>query len=147
MSAASLRPPPARPIFARMAIPPDHRLDTVPHPGLGELLATAARRLPDGALAAGTGLGVVLGAAALVVGEPWRVLALAGLAAAAFGAWGILDRTLAERGSTEPTTAARLPTTAARLRIVALLLAATGWLALGAFVLAGFGHVMDGVIH
>ena len=140
MRPAALRPLPASPIFARMAIPPDHRLDAVPHPGLGELLATAARRLPDGALAAGTGFGVVLGAVALVVGEPWRALALAGLAAAAFGAWGILDRTLAERGSTEPTTAARL-------RIVALLLAATGWLALGAFVLAGFGHVMDGVIH
>ena len=123
-----------------MAIPPDHRLDAVPHPGLGELLATAVRRLPDGALAAGTGLGVVLGAAALVVGEPWRVLALAGLAAAAFGAWAILDRTLAERGATEPTTAARL-------RVVALLLVAAGWLALGTFVLATFSHVMDGVIH
>lgn len=123
-----------------MSIPPDHRIDATPHVGLGELLAAAARRLPDGALAAGTGFGVVLGAAALVAGEPWRVLALAGLAAAALGAWAILDRTVAELGATEPTTAARL-------RVVASLLAATGWLALGAFAFAGFGHVMDGVIH
>ena len=123
-----------------MAIPPDHRIDATPHVGLGEVLATAARRLPDGALAVGTGLGVVLAAAALVAGPPWRALALAFGAATAFGAWGILDRTLAERPPAEPATAARL-------HVVAQLLAAAGWLALGAFALLGFAHVMDGVIH
>jgi len=124
-----------------MRIPPDHRLDASPHPGLFEMLAAATRRRSDGMLAAGTGLGVLVAAAALLAASPWRPLALAGLAAAAFGGWGILDRTVAEHrvGETHAADGA--------LRVAALALLVAGWLALGTFLFLGFGHVLDGVIH
>ena len=125
-----------------MAIPPDHRVDASPHVGLFELLAAKARRQSDGVLAVGTGLGVVLAAAALVAGPPWRALALAAGAAAAFGAWGILDRTLAERGAAGAPHASD-----GALRAAGVALLVGGWVALGAFLFFGFGHVLDGVIH
>ena len=125
-----------------MRIPPDHRLDASPHPGLFEMLAAATRRRSDGMLAAGTGLGVLVAAAALLAASPWRPLALAGLAAAAFGGWGILDRTVAEHRAVGGTHAAD-----GALRVAALALLVAGWLALGTFLFLGFGHVLDGVIH
>jgi len=125
-----------------MRIPPDHRLDASPHPGLFEMLAAATRRRSDGMLAAGTGLGIVVAAAAVLAASPWRPLALAGLAAAAFGGWGILDRTEAEHRATGGS-----HVTDGVLRAAALALLAGGWLALGTFLFLGFGHVLDGVIH
>ena len=125
-----------------MRIPPDHRVDLSPHPGLFELLAAATRRRSDGTLALATGAGLVLAVAALVAGLPWRPLALAAGAAAAFGGWAILDRTLAERRSAGPAHPAD-----AGLRAAGIALLAAGSIALGVFLLFGLGHVLDGVIH
>ena len=125
-----------------MRIPPDHRLDASPQLGLFEMLAAATRRRSDGMLATGTSLGIVVAAAAVLASSPWRPLALAGLAASAFGGWGILDRTVAEHRAAGGTHA-----TDGALRVAALALLAAGWLALGTFLFLGFGHVLDGVIH
>jgi hypothetical protein len=125
-----------------MRIPPDHRVDASPHVGLLELLAAAARRQSDGVLAAGTGLAVVLGAAALVAGPGWRALALVALAASAFGGWGILDRTVAEHRADGSAHAEDAALSAAG---VALLVG--GAVALALFLFLGFGHLLDGVIH
>ena len=63
-------------------------------------LATRARVTSDGRL-----VGAVIGGLAATLGiavwRPfgWLVLGCAGLCAAAFGAWGIADRELAERGA------------------------------------------------
>jgi hypothetical protein len=61
------------------------------------VLAGAARRKTDGALAVWAGAGV-LGAVLIGVALPgWWALLLLAVAASAFGGWGIVDRELAER--------------------------------------------------
>ena len=65
------------------------------------VLAGAARRKSDGALAAWTGAGAVT---AIVIGialPGWWTLLLVAICASLFGGWGIVDRELAELAGTE----------------------------------------------
>ena len=78
------------------AIPPDHRLDAASDAGLVRILAAAARRQPDGVLVLSAALGLVVGTVVLMVDALWMPLALPAAAAAAFGGWGIVDRTASE---------------------------------------------------
>ena len=82
------------------AIPPDHRLESASRPGPLDVVAAAARRQSDGALALSAGLGLLGAVAGAAAAARWPLLVLPALAAAtaaAFGAWGIVDRTAAER--------------------------------------------------
>ncbi|HEX6630836.1 MAG TPA: hypothetical protein VF048_07080 [Gemmatimonadaceae bacterium] len=117
------------------AIPPDHRLEAISRPGPLDFLAALARRQGDGALALSAGLGLLAAVAAAAAASRWPLLALPALAAAvaaAFGAWGIVDRTAAERRLTHPGTD-RVGDT---LRALRLLLAAAGVTAAAALALA-----------
>lgn len=64
-----------------------------------EFLSTRARSASDGRLALDAGLGFVVTVVALIwrPGD-WYLIASVGLCFAAFGAWGIADRELRERG-------------------------------------------------
>ena len=109
------------------------------HPTLAELLSTRARGASDLRLAIDVALGVVIAVAVAIWRPPaWPVLLAAGSCFAAFGAWGITDRELRERGQTAPNAgwlrAGRLA--AALLGVVAgvtLLLGVLG-LALGTWI-------------
>jgi hypothetical protein len=117
------------------AIPPDHRLEVAPRPGPLDVLAATARRLGDGALALCAGLGLLAATAAGVGATRWPLLAIPALVAAAataFGAWGIADRTAAERRAAH----AGSDRTDELLRALCLLLAAGGLAAAVGGVLA-----------
>jgi hypothetical protein len=77
-----------------------------PHPTLAELLSTRARRASDLRLAVDVAVGVVVAfVAGIVQPAGWHLLLSAGVCVGAFGAWGIADRELRERG--EATAGAR----------------------------------------
>jgi uncharacterized membrane protein YidH (DUF202 family) len=75
---------------------------TTPHSSddLFGALATRARATSDGRLV-GAAIGGLAATLGIAIWRPfgWLVLGSAGLCAAAFGAWGIADRELAERGA------------------------------------------------
>ena len=130
------------------AIPPDHRLDAGADARPFHMLAEVARRQPDGVLVLSAGAGLVLAGAALAVDAVWAPLALPAAAAAAFGGWGILDRTVGERRGRHDDVPDADPSPADRfLGALGALLGVTGWLALGAFLFLAFGRVFDGWIH
>jgi hypothetical protein len=97
-----------------------------PHPTLPELLSTRARRASDLRLAADVAVGVTVAfVAGIVQPAGWHLLLSAGVCVGAFGAWGIADRELRERG--EGTASARWLRTA---RLAAALLGALAAVAL-----------------
>ena len=71
----------------------------VDHPSLCGLLASRARRSSDGRLAVDAAAGTVLVAAILLARPSLWLLARGAAVVAAFGAWGIADRELAERAT------------------------------------------------
>lgn len=73
------------------------------HPTLAQLLSARARGASDLRLAIDVAAGVVIAFAVTVWQPPaWPVLLSAGLCFATFGAWGITDRELRERGEGAP---------------------------------------------
>ena len=73
--------------------------ESVAHPTLGQLLSARARGASDLRLAIDVAVGVVIAVAVAVWQPPaWPVILAAGLCFGAFGAWGIADRELRERG-------------------------------------------------
>ena len=77
--------------------------ETTRHPTLAELLSTRARGASDLRLAIDVAVGVVLAVVVAIWRPPvWPVILAAGLCFGAFGAWGIADRELRERGEGSP---------------------------------------------
>ena len=73
---------------------------THPNEDLFHALASRARATSDGRLVLAVILGLTTTLAIALWRPPaWLILACVGIGAAAFGAWGIADRELAERGS------------------------------------------------
>lgn len=128
-----------------MPIPPDHRLASAPAPSPLELLAAAARRLPDGALALAAAAGVLLAAAVLAVRDAWLPLALPAAGAAALAGWAIVERTRAERAGRAGHAGVGGRGDAA-FRLLESALAVAGGLAIGAFLLVAFGRLFGGII-
>lgn len=91
------------------------------------VLAGAARRKSDGALAMWAGAGAV---AAVVIGVAlpgwWGLLMLA-IGASAFGGWGIVDRELADGARTEPGRPVRSVGRERSLRVARTVLAVVGF--------------------
>ena len=97
---------------------------------LGQFLRARARGSSDGRLALDVVLGILLTTCALLL-RPWfwRPLLSAAVVLAAFGAWGMLDRELAERDATMRP--------GRRLLLGARAVASTvGWLAFIVFVVS-----------
>lgn len=85
-------------------------------------LASRARATSDGRLVVAVVAGLAAALAIAVWRPPaWLVLASGGMCVAAFGAWGIADRELAERPRTSGMPAAALRT----VRLLSLVLGAT----------------------
>ena len=97
------------------------------------VLAGAARRKSDGALAVWAGAGA-LGAVVIGVALPgWWTLLMLAVGASAFGGWGIVDRELAEGARMEPGRSIMSAGRERSLRVARTMLAAVG---MGAGIIA-----------
>lgn len=91
------------------------------------VLAGAARRKSDGALAVWAGAGAL---AAVVIGVAlpgWWALLMLAIGASAFGAWGIVDRELADGARTEPGRPVRSVGRERSLRVARTVIAVVGF--------------------
>ncbi len=124
-------------------IPPDHRVDDAGVASPNQLLAAAARRASDGALALLAGAGLVVTAIVIVLRPEWWTFALPAISVAAFGGWGILDRIATELRVSDRSS----PIVDGMIDGARAFVALAGWCSALAFVALVLWHPLAGVIH